>query len=66
MRAHKRHVTMQRHDAASHCDVTLPRHDATDGRTDGLTKNDRDGQREILTVRYAREKSSIFCDGGVS
>ena len=42
-------VTVQRHDAASHCDVTL-RSSRCYGRTDVLTEIFRDGDQEIFTA----------------
>jgi hypothetical protein len=46
-------VTVNRHDATSHCDVTLP-HDITTsrsyGRTDGLTETVRDASNKSFTL----------------
>ena len=58
----ERHVTMRRHDAASHCDVTVRRHGPTYERTYGLTEMSRDGRKKILLFATAREKSLILRD----
>ena len=58
-------VTVRRHDAPSHCDVTLKRHSIASrsyGRTDGLTETT--GFRDGKKFRYVTRRRASRISGG--